>query len=312
MRLVVSSFINVLASLALYDIDLKEGKFTQLDTQNLNTPCFVIYAGGYVITYSKEPLFLLSYKIEGNKFVLHDKFKMTGISMTHLVYSEKNKKLFGASYEDGALMSVDVKDGRFSGLKYLKQGKDGEKSQCHCVALNEDETKLIAVNIALDTLFVYDMDLNLLDTFEVEKGKGPRHTILRGKLLYIMTEYSSELIVINTEKKKIMQTISTLQKDVKSTGSTLVFSKDGKTLYAGNRGEETIAVFNVLDDGLLEFKQDFDCGGKHPRHIILTKDGEYLVINNKDTNSVTFMKAADGKVVLNIPFIEPSGIAEID
>ena len=312
MKLVVSSFINVKESLALFDIDLKSATYKKLATDDLNSPCFVIYAENYIITYTKEPLYLLCYKISENKFEKIDSFKMQGISMTHLVYSPKNKKLFGASYEDGALMSIDFKDGKFSNYKYLKEGKENEDSKCHCVTLNEEQTKLIVTNIALDKLFVYDMNLNLIETFDIEKGKGPRHTITKGKLLYVMTEYSNEVIIIDTESKKILQTIPTLQKKVESTGSTLLFNKNGNILFAGNRGEETIACFKVLENGLVEFKEDFDCGGKHPRHIILSKDGEYLIICNKNTNSVTFMNASDGKILLNIPFTEPSGICEVN
>ncbi len=61
-----------------------------------------------------------------------------------------------------------------------------------------------------------------------------------------------------------MQVISTLPDDYSGFNGTAAIrlSKDGKFLYASNRGHDSIAVYSILVDGSLELLELFQPMGK--------------------------------------------------
>ncbi len=156
-----------------------------------------------------------------------------------------------------------------------------------------------------------------------EDGKrcGPRHIVLSEseKLLYIITEYSNEILVYeNRGAYRLLQKISTLPEGYTgdSNCSTLCFSKDRRFLYAANRGADTVALFSVKQDELLERITEYYCGGKHPRHMIVTEDGKRLIICNQQSNliSVFALNLKTGEVngkETEYTFPAPSGILEL-
>ena len=66
-----------------------------------------------------------------------------------------------------------------------------------------------------------------------------------------------------------MQVISTLPDDYSGFNGTAAIrlSKDGKFLYASNRGHDSIAVYSILADGSLELLEIVPTNGKI--HVIL-------------------------------------------
>jgi 6-phosphogluconolactonase len=246
--------------------------------------------------------------------------------LCHITYSSRNKALFGACYETGTVFSVRVEKGRFGELLYheVQTGDNPQAlTRAHYVLLNQEETTLVTVNIALDRIYFYDLKdgyLMFRDALELPKGIGPRHALFSGdeKLLYVITEYSNEILLYRTEDNRLLQRISTLDETYTgvSNCSTLCFSKDRQYLYAANRGAQTVTLFHMAQDGTLTRLQEYDCGGLHPRHMIITEDGEYMVIcnQNSDNAAIYELDTSNGglkKLLVSIPFPAPGGIMEI-
>ena len=314
MKLIISSYKTNGDSIGLFNITDK--KYEKLSKADILAPSFIVNGGDYIYTYEKSDVVsLYSYKQENEKLVKYDQIVIPGTSATHITYSKKNNLLIGCCYSDGTFFSVGVKDGKFTKIySYLKQIEDDRLSRCHCVLLNKSEDVLAVVNIALDAVYLYDIvrgELIYKDIIEFKQGVGPRHAIYNqdNTLMYIMTEYSNEVIVVDMLSKKVIQEISTIPnyKDT-SYGATLIFSKDSKYLFASNRGEDSIARFKVLDSGKLEYINSFSCGGKHPRHMVLSKDGNIIISCNKDSNNVALIDINKEDVVLDIPFENVSGV----
>ena len=314
MKLVVSSYKTDGKSMVLYDIN-KEG-FKELSSVDIAAPSFVVSDGVYVYTYGKENgMSLYSYKVVGGNLVEHDKLSIPGKSATHLTFSKKNNILFGCSYSDGSYFSVGVKDGKFEKLYlYKKQIEDDRLSRCHQVLLNKDETTLAVVNIALDEVYLYDIqgeDLVYKNKITLPTGVGPRHAIYNkaNSLMYIMTEYSNEVIIVRMDSLEVIDKISTVPNYKDTTyGATLFISKDEKYLFASNRGEDSIAKFKILEGGKLEYVNSFSSGGAHPRHMILSENGKYIISCNKDGNNVAIIDIDREEVVIDIPFTNVSGV----
>ena len=314
MKLIISSYKTDGKSMVLYDINNKG--FKELSSVDIKAPSFVASCGKYVYTYGKENgVNLYSYKVEGDKLIAHDKLRIPGESATHLTYSKKNNILFGCSYSDGAFFSVGVNDGKFEKLYlYQKQIEDDRLSRCHQVLLNKDETTLAVVNIALDEVYIYGIDkekLNFTSKIDLPKGVGPRHAIYNNDntLMYIMTEYSNEVITIDMNTLGVLDRISTVPNFEKETfGATLFTTNDEKYLYASNRGEDSIARFEILEDNKLKYLNTFSSGGAHPRHMILSDDGRYIISCNKDGNNVAIIDINTEEVIISIPFENVSGV----
>lgn len=304
---VISGYNDDSNAMKLYEFDNK--KVRELNSIILDNPSYVTSYNSIVFSYTKNPLYMVMLDVKNNEFKELDRIELDLKSMTHLTYSKKNKCLYGASYIDGCIVKIGVKDEKFSSLKKVSH-KDlyGEDSKCHAIIMNEDETVVCVVNIATDTLYFYDTDLKLIKTIKVKDGVGPRHAIWVEDMIYCMTEYSNEVIVIDYNKG-VLQYVNTLLKEtidnnVKSNGATL-FMYNG-FIYASNRGEETIAKFKVLSDKTIEYVSSFSCNGNHPRHMI---EYEGLIINcNKISNNVSIIDIDTEKEIAGFEFPKPSGV----
>lgn len=314
-------------TLALYSFH--KGQIERNWYSSIVNASFVCEYEGYLFTITEEQEYAVIYLMQRaeNSYVLLDQKRIEGGSLCHITYSPLNKALLGACYGTGTLFSVQVNDNSFGELLYqeVQALEDTEQlTRAHCVLLNKAETQVLAINIALDLVYFYNIKegyLTYKDQIALPKGTGPRHAIYSEdeKLIYIITEYSNEIFLYSAATKQLLQRISTLSPDFIGTSncSTLCFSKNYNYLYAANRGADTIALFKVDLEGTLTWLKEFSCGGKHPRHMIITKDARYLLVCNQfsgelviyeiDKNSGDLME-----ITTTIYFKEPSGIVECD
>lgn len=300
----------------------------ELWTDSVENASFVCGDSDYLftITENSETSCIYLYQRAEHGFILSDRKEIDGGALCHITYSAVNKALFGACYETGTIFSVSVIGHHFGELLYQEVQKADEPdalTRAHCVQLNRDETELITVNIALDRLYFYEVRkgvLNIRQILQLPKGIGPRHVLLSEdeRLLYIITEYSNEILIYeNGREKTLLQRISTLTENFSgiSNCSTLCFSKDYRFLYAANRGAQTIALFTVSTTGTLSRSGEYPCGGEHPRHMLITKDGNYLAVCNQNSDNVSVFSldrnsGALKKQMIVVGFMAPSGILE--
>ena len=155
---------------------------------------------------------------------------------------------------------------------------------------------------------------------QLPSGIGPRHLAWHpnGNLLLI-TEYSSEILVFRPDftngSLNLLQACSALPDQYKqrSDGSSIAVAQDG-WIYAANRGANTIAAFFTDMQGVLHKKWDFPCAGHWPRHIALSKDGQYLFSANQHSGEIAvFGRSADGGLmqVQQIPFAQASFVQDL-
>jgi 6-phosphogluconolactonase len=129
--------------------------------------------------------------------------------------------------------------------------------------------------------------------FELPEGSGPRHISLSldGKILYALCELSNKVAVLdisNPDDVHLLQSISTLPHNFRGQnyGADIHLSKDGKMLYASNRGHNSIAIFKVKLEGTLESKGQVGTEGRTPRNFHLTDDGRWMLVANQDTGNI--------------------------
>lgn len=244
-----------------------------------------------------------------------------GSSPCHVSVDTKNNYVFSANYHKGTVESylINPEDGSIQTVSSIIQhegsGPDPrqEKPHTHYAGLTPDEKYLTAVELGIDALITYKVNdngtLEKANLLPIKAGSGPRHLAFHpnGKYAYIMTEFSSEVIVLTyhpengqfTEK----QSISTLPEDFKENnqGSAIHISVDGRFVYAGNRGHNSIAVFQVNEEtGELNFVEHTSTEGDWPRDFEIDPSGKFIVASNQESgNLVLFARDENtGKLTL--------------
>lgn len=210
---------------------------------------------------------------------------------TSCFLTKMDDDIYTANYHTGIVSHLKYENGK---LTYQNSIQIQDGAGCHQVLVNED--KLYVPCLFLDRVFIFDRNLKKLGSIHFNANTGPRHGVFTkdGKYLYLVSELSNELFVIETEDNKIIHQISVLmsgEKHVRDT-SAIRLSEDEKYLYVSTRTKDVISVI-ALEDHKPEVIQTTCCGGKHPRDFILL--GNYLICANRNSNEiVSFLIHEDG------------------
>jgi 6-phosphogluconolactonase len=175
-------------------------------------------------------------------------------------------------------------------------------SKPHQVELDPSERFVIVPDKGLDQVFTFRIDadagkLALLDagTPKSREGSGPRHVAFHpsGSFAYVAGELDSTLTAYRfdqaTGKLTPFQDISTLPDTFvgNSRASEVACTRDGRFLYASNRGHDSIATFAVdPGNGRLTPRGWTQSQGKTPRFFALDPTEHYLFAANEDSDSI--------------------------
>ncbi|WP_251547040.1 lactonase family protein [Limosilactobacillus caecicola] len=250
-----------------------------------------------------------SYKIVDGQATLIDKDLQPGSTPAYLGLDEKDHLMFTANYH-----TADVKvyklndDGTFTLTDTVThKGVTGPRPEQvdgphpHIADLTPDG-RLAVCDLGLDLLVVYNISddgkLTAVSQFKFEPGYGPRHFVFHpnGKYAYVLGELSSLLTTFKYNPSNAsfteVQKLKTIPDDwtAHNGAAAIHITKDGRFIYTTNRGENTIAVFAVKDDGTLEHLQSISTEGDFPRDFELSTDENYLVAANQNTDNLTLYR----------------------
>jgi len=80
-----------------------------------------------------------------------------------------------------------------------------------------------------------------------------------------------------------------------SDAAHIVISEDGSTLYASNRGHDSIAVFSVNpNQGTLALVAHVPTQAKFPRHFALSPDQHWLLVAGQKADQIEILALVDG------------------
>ena len=146
---------------------------------------------------------------------------------------------------------------------------------------------LIVADLGADRLYRFQPELNSYETFETPQDCGPRHCAFGRDRLYVSTELSDEVLVLEYPSMRLLQRC-TVNPEHPSGGAHLALSPDGRFLYVSSRlSNDGVAVFAVGADGLLS-GIGYQRTGLHPRHFSLRPDGLEMAVACRDSAAVEF------------------------
>jgi 6-phosphogluconolactonase len=215
------------------------------------------------------------------------------------------------NFASGSLAAFRLQpDGKLSDAFYVDQhtGKPLSPNQSgpeqHGIQFSKDDKYLFIADLGLDRVYSYRFDAAAptITPFDppfvnTHAGAGPRRIQMSpdGRFLYVDHETDSEVSVfaIDGGNLKEIQVIGTVPDDAKSHNTTaeIIISDDGRHLYVGNRGDDSIAIFAVDPrTGILSHSENVPSGGRTPRNIRFDPTGNWFFAANENGGNVTEFK----------------------
>jgi 6-phosphogluconolactonase len=172
----------------------------------------------------------------------------------------------------------------------------------HAVVLSPDNRFLFVPDLGLDRILIYRVD-EAKRTFtpndpsfvSVKPGLGPRHFVFgaEARFAYAVCEMGSSVVAFSYDRQSgkltPIQTISTLPSDFsgQDNSAEIQVGPSGHFLYASNRGDDSITVFQIdAKTGLLDKIQIVPTQGKMPRNFVIDPTGRYLLAANQNSNNL--------------------------
>lgn len=171
----------------------------------------------------------------------------------------------------------------------------------HSIIFSPDEQFVFVPDLGKDQIVAYYLDqqqgkLLSVETqsFSTEPGAGPRFGVFHpnGNFFYFINEISQEIGVLAYNKEHAVfetkQVVPTVRKnfDGENSCADIHITSDGRFLYGSNRGHNSIVIYRILENGLLEYVDTTPCGGEIPRNFCIDPTNQFLVVANQDTDNI--------------------------
>lgn len=241
------------------------------------------------------------FRLTQDGFTICDRCFVTIGSLCHISFNYEASLVLGACYLGGVVFSIplSIENAKFTGkIEFIYQEFEEQVSRAHFINTLKDGKTILSVNIELSRLYLYTTSSSRLvpnGHILLPSGVGPRHFCEGADgNIYIITEYSNE--ILRVKDNKLLKRYSTLAVDFseESYGGSIAITKDNKRIYASNRGENSVVMFNVAKDGSLALGGRFSVK-EWPRHIALIENDSILAVAAQRDNSLTFYGlAAEG------------------
>lgn len=231
----------------------------------------------------------------------------------HNMISRDGRRLFVANYtmgEGGPDRSVVVFDLVAGGLSpavasvaHQGSGPDAarqERAHAHSVT-DVGGGMVIVADLGMDALITYRIGADgvpeRMAVAQTKPGAGPRHLALHpgGRLVFVINELDSTVTAHGFDPVTGALTPIDSQPAVPDEArsgnhcSDIQISPDGRFLYGGNRGHDSISIFEVGQDGHLTPRGFVACGGATPRHLAITPSGRHLLVANQNSDGVSVL-----------------------
>ena len=201
-----------------------------------------------------------SYSLKDDNAKMLSKVLAAGAPPAYVGLDEKRHLLYSANYHTAKVDVFKINDdGTLTQTdSVLHQGATGPQPEqdsphVHFADLTPDQS-LVVCDLGMDLVVVYDVSAD-------------------GTFSHV-------------------QTIKTIPDDwtAHNGAAAIRLSKDGKFIYTSNRGENTIAVFEVQPDFTVKHIQSISTEGDFPRDFNLSSDESFLLASNQNSDNLTLYK----------------------
>jgi 6-phosphogluconolactonase len=234
-----------------------------------------------------------------------------GENPCHLSLSPNEQHLAVANYSSGNIAVFKLNDAGAlvedpTVLQHQGHGpnvKRQEGPHAHWAQWDPEAKFLYAVNLGTDQVMAYPFNPSSghigtgFTALKTEPGSGPRHMVFHptDDWVYLINELTNQIVFATRDsdgRLKTVQRISTLPDDFTgpSQAAHIAINNAGTRLYSSNRGHDSIAVFEIANNGKLSVMQHIGTQGHWPRFFLLLDNEMLLFVANERSDSVVAFK----------------------
>ena len=271
-----------------------------------------LYVVNELDTFRDEPtgaVSVFAIDRESGKLDLLQQVSSLGGGPAHLSLDAAARYLLVANYNGGNVAVFPIgPDGRLGPHSAFVQDVGSSVNperqagpHAHFVQATNDNRFAIVADLGLDQLLMHRFDAATGSLTPgspafvmMDPGAGPRHVAFTptGKFVYVVNELASSVTVFSYAPGpgvlRSVQTIPTLPRNFAGTNTAAEIAVDakGRFLYVSNRGDDSIAVFDIdPSDGSLTSLEWVTSGGRTPRHFAIDPTGRWLLVANQGSNA---------------------------
>ncbi len=175
----------------------------------------------------------------------------------------------------------------------------------HFVAFTADGGKIHQVDLGTDAIWTWDITADppaqeFSHKVTLPAGYGPRHLAVHPTLpyAYVSDELGSKISVFRYDRSTaILDPVQHLNsmdpQDVAPGNNTshILIHPNGRFVYIGNRGDDSIGVFSIdPDTGVVAFVETEPVRGHWPRGFAIDPDGRWLIVAGQYSDTVGVME----------------------
>ncbi|MCI1290083.1 MAG: lactonase family protein [Lactobacillus sp.] len=249
-----------------------------------------------------------------------------GASPAYLQVNEKHHQLLAANYHTGRLSVYNYNSAGKLQLQAetIRTGHSirPEQHSAHPHFFSTTPfNNLVCCDLGTDSLAFYDLrgqQLIPTNSIQLPAGSGPRHLVFDQihQRIYIACELASCVQAVNYNslgtKLALGQRYATIADSFKGQNgaAAIRISSDCRFVYVSNRGEDSLVVFKVVENGL-QLIQRISTFGSFPRDFNWDENQSYLIAANQKSNNATVYhrNAKTGlltRLQMNIPVPQPT------
>lgn len=236
-----------------------------------------------------------------------------GAAPCHLTVDPSGRCVLAANYTGGSVVTLPINpDGSLRPQSAFVQHTGSsvnparqKEPHAHSVNLSADGSRAYVADLGTDRIQIYRFDAgtgslmaNDPASVALPPGSGPRHFAFSpdGRLAFVINEMLSTLTSFTVDSSRgalqAVDTVSTLPPDFKGQSSTaqVCVHPNGRFVYGSNRGDDSIAVFEVNSEGKLKWVERVSTQGKTPRNFNLDPSGRFLWAANQGSDSIVLFQ----------------------
>lgn len=307
----------------IYNLDEHSGKVELSKTIPMSNPSFLARKGDilYAVNEDNEGM-LTAYDLKQAKVL--SEVSTNGMHPCHVALSPRDPIAIVSNYSSGSLVLYSLNDDgsvksqndfkAFAGSSVNKERQ--QESHIHSAFFKRDGSRVFVSDLGADLIYVFEIiqkddkfNLHKVQEINTKAGGGPRHLVFSKdeKTIYSVLELTGEIEVFqqngdNWVSKQIVP-MYTADFNGEYGGADIKMSKNGKYLYATNRGTaNTLSTYQVNNKGLLQSKKIQSVEGDSPRNVNISPGGKLLLISNQNSNNITvFSKDGNKKNRVDVP-----------
>lgn len=230
-----------------------------------------------------------------------------GADPAHLAVHPSGRFLIAGTYSGGTV-SVFALNGdgsigaRTAFVQHEGHGPDAARQEAphvHQLSVDPVTGDVVVVDLGLGDVRWYALDedggLALRPEATVASGAaGPRHLAFHpdGRHAVVLNELDSTLDVLRRDGDRFVRVSTLSTREAGAAGDNLPaavrFTADGGTVFATNRGDDTIAVFSFDPDvSRAALVATEPVRGRFPRDLVIAPEGDRVLAACQDSDEVT-------------------------